>query len=106
MTAIRSRPSLPVFAILLLVALISSCQIEKRTGGELSSAASNQDRTEMSEGNLSGLDAESSDQAANGQQGLSNAAMREYAFLDCMYSDSYFPRDMVDQTKAILIDFC
>lgn len=40
------------------------------------------------------------------QTELSNSKIKEYAFLDCMYQDSYFPNFLVDKCKNILLDLC
>ena len=37
---------------------------------------------------------------------ISNATMAGYAFLKDMYSDSYFPKDLVKKGERILVDLC
>lgn len=37
---------------------------------------------------------------------LTNTKIKDYAFLDCMYQDSYFPKFLVDKCKNILIELC
>lgn len=37
---------------------------------------------------------------------LTNEKMMEYAFLKEMYEDSYFPNNLVDKGKVILLEFC
>lgn len=34
---------------------------------------------------------------------LSNTKLKDYSFLECMYSDSYFPKHLVDKCKNILL---
>ena len=41
-----------------------------------------------------------------GQTELNNAKIKNYKFLDCMYSDSYFPKFLVDKCKNILLGLC
>lgn len=43
---------------------------------------------------------------ANRQQELSNETVRQYSFLKEMYEDDYFPNNLVDKGKKILIDLC
>ena len=43
---------------------------------------------------------------AMNQIDLTNEQIRNYQFLQDMYQDSYFPKHLVDQGKAILIDLC
>ncbi|MBD0399978.1 DUF5713 family protein [Flammeovirga sp. EKP202] len=40
------------------------------------------------------------------QTDLTNPTLKEYAFLDCMYNDSYFPKFLVDKCKNILLTLC
>jgi hypothetical protein len=40
------------------------------------------------------------------QTDLSNAQMKNYAFLECMYEDKYFPPQLVDKCKGVLVDLC
>lgn len=40
------------------------------------------------------------------QQDLTNKTMRDYAFLQAMYADRYFPTHCVDAGKAILVALC
>ncbi|MBB4803790.1 5-formaminoimidazole-4-carboxamide-1-beta-D-ribofuranosyl 5'-monophosphate synthetase [Flavobacterium nitrogenifigens] len=40
------------------------------------------------------------------QKDLKNEKIKEYIFLKDMYSDSYFPKFLVDKVKTILIDLC
>lgn len=40
------------------------------------------------------------------QKDLTNAQVKDYQFLDCMYQDSYFPKFLVDKCKFILLDLC
>ncbi len=40
------------------------------------------------------------------QKNLVNKKAQEYLFLDCMYSDSYFPTFLVDKCKDILLSLC
>lgn len=40
------------------------------------------------------------------QSELSNSTIKNYAFLDCMYNDSYFPTFLVDKCKNILLKLC
>lgn len=40
------------------------------------------------------------------QTELTNAKLKDYAFLDCMYNDSYFPKFLVDKCKNILLNLC
>ena len=40
------------------------------------------------------------------QAELKNEKTRNYKFLNEMYQDSYFPRDLVDKGKQILVDLC
>jgi hypothetical protein len=43
---------------------------------------------------------------AKKQEDLKNEAMKTYSFLKDMYSDSYFPKKLVDKGKYLLIDLC
>ncbi len=38
--------------------------------------------------------------------GLKNQKVKEYSFLKEMYEDQYFPNNIVDKGKAILINLC
>lgn len=40
------------------------------------------------------------------QTELTNAKVKDYNFLDCMYEDSYFPKFLVDKCKNILLELC
>ena len=40
------------------------------------------------------------------QTELTNSTVKEYAFLDCMYDDSYFPNFLVDKCKVIFLNLC
>lgn len=40
------------------------------------------------------------------QEDIKNEKLKAYKFLKCMYSDSYFPKFLVDKGKAILIELC
>lgn len=40
------------------------------------------------------------------QSDLSNEAMRNYAFVQCMYEDEFFPPKLVDKCKDILVELC
>ncbi len=40
------------------------------------------------------------------QQDIKNDTLSNYPFLKDMYSDSYFPKFLVDKGKAILVDLC
>lgn len=40
------------------------------------------------------------------QQDIKNEKLKAYKFLGCMYSDSYFPKFLVDKGKVILIELC
>ncbi|MFO0385243.1 MAG: DUF5713 family protein [Flavobacteriales bacterium] len=40
------------------------------------------------------------------QTDLSNAQMKNYSVLECMYEDEYFPPQLVDKCKAVLVDLC
>lgn len=40
------------------------------------------------------------------QTDLTNAKLKDYIFLDCMYKDSYFPKFLVEKCKNILINLC
>ncbi|WP_205511561.1 DUF5713 family protein [Longitalea arenae] len=40
------------------------------------------------------------------QSDLKNEKIQEYTFLNDMYEDDYFPTDLVDKGKEILIDLC
>lgn len=40
------------------------------------------------------------------QTSLTNAKIKDYSFLDCMYDDSYFPGFLVDKCKHILLKLC
>ncbi|PJJ60026.1 DUF5713 family protein [Hymenobacter chitinivorans] len=40
------------------------------------------------------------------QAQLQNEAARQYSFLAEMYQDSYFPNNLVDKGKAILVQLC
>lgn len=44
--------------------------------------------------------------STSGQQHLTNTATRDHAFLAGMYADDYFPKHLVDQCKAVLVDLC
>ncbi len=37
---------------------------------------------------------------------LQNQAILAHVFLSDMYEDSYYPKDCVDQVKAVLVAFC
>jgi Family of unknown function (DUF5713) len=43
---------------------------------------------------------------ANIQQDLSTETIRQYSFLKEMYEDDYFPNNLVDKGRKILIDLC
>lgn len=43
---------------------------------------------------------------AKTQTNLSNELVRNYAFLEDMYDDDYFPNKLVDKGKAILVELC
>ncbi|MBO0356668.1 hypothetical protein J0X19_01800 [Hymenobacter sp. BT186] len=43
---------------------------------------------------------------AKKQEDLKNESVRSYSFLKEMYEDSYFPSNLVDKGKAILVDLC
>jgi hypothetical protein len=43
---------------------------------------------------------------ANIQQELSNVTVKSYSFLKEMYEDDYFPNNLVDKGRKILIDLC
>lgn len=43
---------------------------------------------------------------AKTQAGLTNAQMKSYSFLEDMYSDSYFPKSIVDKSKNVLVELC
>ncbi len=43
---------------------------------------------------------------AKAQTDLSNPLVKEYSFLKDLYEDEYFPDQLVDKGKAILIDLC
>jgi hypothetical protein len=40
------------------------------------------------------------------QSSLTNATIKDHAFLNCMYNDSYFPVFLVDKCKNILLNLC
>ncbi|MGB6269391.1 MAG: DUF5713 family protein [Olleya sp.] len=40
------------------------------------------------------------------QTELANEKLKDYGFLNCMYSDSYFPEFLVDKCKNILLNMC
>ena len=40
------------------------------------------------------------------QSGINNSNLKIYPFLDCMYSDPYFPTSLVDVCQIILIQLC
>jgi len=40
------------------------------------------------------------------QTALANPKIKEYAFLECMYQDPYFPKFLVDKCKNILLGLC
>ena len=40
------------------------------------------------------------------QSSINNSRLKTYPFLDCMYSDSYFPPSLVDTCQMILIQLC
>jgi hypothetical protein len=40
------------------------------------------------------------------QSDLQNEALKAYSFLKGMYNDSYFPENLVDKGKALLLDLC
>ena len=40
------------------------------------------------------------------QEDISNEDIQAHQFLDCMYSDSFFPEHMVDKCKNILLNLC
>ena len=40
------------------------------------------------------------------QNGLKNESVRDYQFLVEMYTDTYFPNEIVDKGKQILINLC
>ena len=40
------------------------------------------------------------------QNSIHNEQLRSYSFLTEMYQDSYFPDNLVDQGKAILVNLC
>ena len=40
------------------------------------------------------------------QTTLQNVQIKNHAFLDCMYQDSYFPPFLVDKCKNVLLDLC
>lgn len=40
------------------------------------------------------------------QENLKNEKIKSYSMLKCMYDDGYFPKHLVDKSKAILIDLC
>ena len=40
------------------------------------------------------------------QESLKNEKIREYKFLEGMYTDNYFPRNLVDKVKQILLECC
>lgn len=48
----------------------------------------------------------SNDKNMINQEDLTNEKLKEYKFLECMYSDSYFPKFLVDKCKAILLKLC
>lgn len=37
---------------------------------------------------------------------LQNETMRSYSFLEGIYEDDYFPNELVDKCKAILVELC
>ena len=40
------------------------------------------------------------------QSDLSNTQMKNYAFLECMYEDAFFPPQLVDKCKVVLVNLC
>lgn len=40
------------------------------------------------------------------QSDLINTKIKNHSFLECMYSDTYFPKFLVDKCKHILVHFC
>lgn len=38
------------------------------------------------------------------QNELDNAKIKDYSFLECMYNDAYFPKNLVDKCKNILLE--
>ena len=40
------------------------------------------------------------------QSSLQNEKMQQHVFLKDMYADSYFPNDLVDKGKALLVGLC
>ena len=40
------------------------------------------------------------------QSALTNTKIKDHAFLDCMYQDTYFPKFLVDKCKNILLEVC
>ena len=53
----------------------------------------------------SGKHQESKNKIIN-QTELTNPKIKDYAFLDCMYQDSYFPEFLVDKCKNIFLNLC
>jgi hypothetical protein len=53
-----------------------------------------------------GLTTLNDDKMEKKQENLKNSATKTYPFLKDMYSDSYFPKKLVDKGKAILVDLC
>ena len=40
------------------------------------------------------------------QVDLDNEKIKNYSFLNCMYSDDYYPNFLVDECKQVLLQFC
>ena len=40
------------------------------------------------------------------QTTLANPKIKDYAFLECMYNDTHFPKFLVDKCRNILLDLC
>ena len=43
---------------------------------------------------------------AQNQASFNNETVRDYSFLKEMYDDEYFPNNLVDKGKTILVDLC
>jgi hypothetical protein len=51
-------------------------------------------------------ESQNSNNGMTDQSKLNNVKIKDYAFLDCMYQDSYFPKFLVDKSKNILLELC
>lgn len=40
------------------------------------------------------------------QDSLQNEKIKNYTLLQCMYTDAYYPKHLVDKVKAVLVELC